>query len=170
MLPKIEKILFATDLSPTSRHALSFAASLGATYGAEVTMLHVIPDVVEGMSQSAGFDIEEHFGRELWEEFNNAAYINAKQAAHERVREFARQCAAEIANCPFSENSVRIEIGQADRRIVQIAQDEKYHLIVIGTHGQSGLMDALLGGVAHSVVRRSPVPVLTVRPPSAISE
>ncbi|HVO29822.1 MAG TPA: universal stress protein [bacterium] len=58
---------------------------------------------------------------------------------------------------------VHIEQGDAPWVIARVAEREGYDLIVMGTHGRSGVRRALLGSVAEEVVRRSPVPVLTVR-------
>jgi nucleotide-binding universal stress UspA family protein len=57
----------------------------------------------------------------------------------------------------------RIEHGDPYDRIVSLATDEDFDLIVIGTHGRTGRLQALIGSVAESVVRTSPTPVLTVR-------
>jgi nucleotide-binding universal stress UspA family protein len=59
---------------------------------------------------------------------------------------------------------VRLEAGVPATEIVRLARDG-FDLVVLGTHGRTGFQHALLGSVAERVVRRSPVPVLTVRPP-----
>jgi nucleotide-binding universal stress UspA family protein len=55
-------------------------------------------------------------------------------------------------------------VGEPAAEIVEAAQDGKYDVIVVGTHGRTGLADVLLGSVAERVVRRAPMPVITVRP------
>ena len=56
-------------------------------------------------------------------------------------------------------------VGEPAAEIVAAAQDGKFDVIVVGTHGRTGLAHVLLGSVAERVVRRSTMPVITVRPP-----
>jgi len=57
-------------------------------------------------------------------------------------------------------------VGEPAAEIVEFAQQGGFDLIVMSTHGRTGIAHALLGSVAERVVRRSPVPVLTIRPES----
>ena len=63
MVPPIQKILYATDLSDTARHAVRYACSIGNRFGASVTLLHVIPDVLDALSREAGIDLADHMGK-----------------------------------------------------------------------------------------------------------
>lgn len=169
MLPNIKKILYATDLSESARHAVWYAASLGRAYGAQVTVLHVVPDVVEAMSEQAGVDIEEHFAPDQWEHFNTTVRRGASSAAHQRVRETIRGCMREAPDCPLHDEDVVVRTGGPAEEILRESR-LGYDLLVMGTHGRRGLMDAILGqvmlgSVAARVVQHSEVPVLTVRLP-----
>ncbi len=70
MVPDIKRILYATDLSDTARHAVRYACSIGHQYGAKVTLLHVIPDIVEEISIGTGINRVDHMGKKEWESLN----------------------------------------------------------------------------------------------------
>jgi nucleotide-binding universal stress UspA family protein len=89
MQPTINSILYATDLSESARQALGYAVSLSERYQASLTILHVVRDVVELMSEEAGFDIEEHFGADDWRAFNDKNMARALETARGRVAEAA---------------------------------------------------------------------------------
>jgi len=169
MLPNIRKILYATDLSESARHAMWYAASLGRAHNADVTVLHVVPDVVDYMSEEAGLDIEEHFSKDQWEHFNTTVRDKAAMAAHQRVRETIRNCMDGTPDCPLHDQDVIVRTGRPADEILKESK-KGYDLLVMGTHGRRSLMDnilgeVMLGSVAGRVVRRSEIPVLTVRLP-----
>jgi len=165
MLPEYRRILYATDLSESARQALRHAVSLAIGYGASMTIMHVVPDLVDLMSEDAGFDIETHFDAADWKELNDSATARAQEKARERVRQMAAECATEDARCPVATAEVLIGTGDPAERILEEVHDGKYDLVVMGAHGRGAFADMLLGSVARKVVRLSPVPVLTVRLP-----
>ena len=59
-------------------------------------------------------------------------------------------------------------VGEPAAEIVAAAEDGKFDVIVVGTHGRTGFAHMLLGSVAERVVRRAPMPVITVRPRNAV--
>lgn len=85
----------------------------------------------------------------------------------DRLVERSRQALAEvIESAGLKEPQVlqRVERGRASAEIVRVAGEEKADLIVIGTHGYTGMAHVLLGSTAERVIRKAPCPVLTVRP------
>lgn len=165
MLPEISHILYTTDLSESARLALRHAASLANRLQAQLTMLHVLPDWVELMSEEAGFDIETHFDRQAWQNFNTSAIARAQEKARVRVAEMAAECRVDSPDCPVAKATIKVVQGDAATRILEELQSGDYNLVVMGAHGQGPFMDMLLGSVANKIVRLSPVPVLTVRLP-----
>lgn len=165
MLPEIKHILYATDLSESARLALRHAASLANRYQAKLTMVHVLPDWVEMMSEEAGFDIEAHFDSQTWQNFNTDATAKALGKARARVEEMAAQCRLDEPNSSVTKATIKVIQGEAAERILQELKTGDYDLVVMGAHGQGPFMDMLLGSVANKIVRMSPVPVLTVRLP-----
>ena len=168
MLPEIKHILYATDLSESARQALRHAASLANRYQAELTMIHVLPDWVELMSEEAGFDIETHFDRQAWQNFNVSATASALEKAGTRVAEMAAECRLDNPDCPVAKAEIKVLQGDAAARILEELASGAYDMVVMGAHGQGPFMDMLLGSVANKIVRMSPVPVLTVRLPKKV--
>ena len=147
MLP-LQKILVPTDFSDTASEALKYSADLANRYDAEVTLLHVYP--LPGLAYSEGFVAPSPEAMESAIELINRAMKQSLERAREAgVQKLASQS---ISGHPFPV-------------IVQTARDGDYDLIVMGTHGRTGLRHALLGSVTEKVVRKAHCPVLTVRTP-----
>jgi nucleotide-binding universal stress UspA family protein len=139
-LPQIQRILVATDFSAQARNALQWARQLSEVFGAKLILLHVIDifSVAEVGCVMGGID---------------PLHLLRKQA---------QKCMAELeALVPDAETVIR----EASPRpvIVDAATELHCQMIVMGTHGRSGLAHLLLGSVAEYVVRHSNVPVVTVR-------
>nr|WP_320009720.1 universal stress protein [uncultured Desulfobulbus sp.] len=165
MLPEMNHILYATDLSDNARHALRYAVSLAKSCKAELTMIHVLPDWVEIMSENAGIDIATHFDLATWENINTTAMTAAQVKAHKRVEEMAAECRLDDPDCPVAKATIKVLQGDATACILEELKNGAYDLVVMGAHGQGPFIDMLLGSVANKIVRMSPVPVVTVRLP-----
>jgi nucleotide-binding universal stress UspA family protein len=144
MLP-IRKILFPTDFSNASTLALGHAVMLADSFGAELTLFHVAAD--EKHSRQAQFPQLEKAGDELQElaEAQLAEMAGAKRPQRLAVKRVVRQ-----SHLPAQE-------------IANYARDEGFDLLVMGTHGRTGVAHLLMGSMAENLVRLAPCPVLTVR-------
>lgn len=145
-----KKILCPVDFSDASRAALRVASELARRFDGEVTVFHAYP--------LPGYTLPE--GTVL--------------PASGMLQELAEQTDALLARWKaeaIADGAPRIatgkSIGEPAAEIVAEAEDGKYDAIVVGTHGRTGLAHVLLGSVAERVVRRAPMPVVTVRPPPA---
>jgi len=145
-----QRVLVPVDFSECSRAALHKAAKLTRRTGGTIDVIHawrlpafVPPESVVGTVGAAG------------EPLVDLMQANA-EAAMRKLVESARSEGIEITDA-------RILLGNPAAVIVEQAGSGGYDLIVLGTHGRSGLSHALIGSVAERVVRLSPVPVLTVR-------
>jgi universal stress protein A len=139
-VPQITRILVPTDFSAQARNALGWARELGDRFGAKLVLLHVIDifSLAEMGCTVGGFD-PLHL-----------------------LREQARDCMAELKNLvPDAQTVVRESSPRPT--IVDAALELNCQMIVMGTHGRSGLAHLLLGSVAEYVVRHAKVPVVTVR-------
>lgn len=135
---RLRRILFASDLSPSSMHALPFVSLLAQQHQASLTFLHVLASAVPDTEFSAtGF-----VGRELDE-------------ARAELRQFV----------PAGSNAdVVVEVGIADEVIVRVARAQNASLIVMGLHAQSVFAATHLPwSTAHRVVCDAHCPVMTVR-------
>jgi arsenite transporter len=165
VMPTIQKILYATDLSNTARHAVRYACSIGKQYDAKVTVLHVIPDIVEKLSAEVGVSMADHMGRKEWESFHSKGIRRAKEAISIRIQETSRDVAREMPQCPLTEENVMVKVGNPVEIIVSTARDGGFDLIVMGTHGHGKFEETIIGSVATEVIRRCTKPVMVVRLP-----
>lgn len=146
-MPAIERILVPTDFSPHSTEATAWAAELAGRFGASITLVHVF--------QPVSMILPEGFVLKSADEI--ASLMSSLDAALMQARDQLSSLAPGV-----SIDSVLLE-GAPFAEIVRHARDNGFDLIVLGTHGRSGLRHALLGSVAEKVVRKAPCPVLTVR-------
>jgi len=165
MVPDIKRILYATDLSDTARHAVRYTCSIGHKYDAKVTLLHVIPDIVEEISIGTGINLIDHMGKKEWDSLNKKGIEAARAAIHDRIRETSRRVTREIPQCPLNEENVQVRIGNPVNQILSTARKGNYDLIIMGTHGHGKLGQSIIGSVAGEVIRRCSRPVMVVRLP-----
>jgi nucleotide-binding universal stress UspA family protein len=164
-VPLIGKILYATDLSATARHAARYACSLGNQYQATVAVMHVIPDMVEYFSSEAGIDLAAHMDKRTWQDFHKKGIEEARQLIIARIRDTAKNVLKEIPSCPLSEEDIQVAVGQPAKEIVAAADKGNFDLIIMGTHGHGNLEDHVIGSIAGAVIHQSKIPVLVVRLP-----
>jgi nucleotide-binding universal stress UspA family protein len=145
MLP-IHTILHPTDFSPQSTYAFHLAHALARDYGARLILAHVRePQPFGAYGEFGAMPMEPIETREEMEARLNAMTIPGTTVA--------------VEHCLVD--------GVAADQIVHLAQNNRCDLIVMGTHGRTGLGRLLMGSVAEKVVRKAPCPVLTVKTPQA---
>jgi universal stress protein A len=154
-LPAITRVLVPIDFSPSARAALEYATFLAGRLGAELDVLHVWePPGYVGPDTLALLPVGT--GQPGWEQ--------TRAEVQREVDAFLAK-----AKAPPRSLSVRVEAGEPSDTILHIAKDGGADLIVMGTHGRTGLSRLLIGSVAEAVLRRSVCPVLTIRVPSKAS-
>jgi universal stress protein A len=141
----IRRILVPCDFSEYAEKALTWALELAERWRSRVLLLHVIPrPSYPPMLMGSYFDV---------------AQFEASLQAEAETR--AKEIVARAGN-----KAVQIEtqviIGEPFSDICRMAEDEKVDLIVMGSHGRTGLRHVLLGSVAERVVRHAPCPVLVI--------
>lgn len=146
------KILVPTDFSLTSERAMSMALKLAQKYQAHILLLHIFADL----------KVQEAI---QWTEYlpTPQTELELEEGIRRRAEE---EMNAFIAKFPVGDVKVttRISSDVPHKGIVETALKENADLIVMGTHGRSGLNYLLMGSTAEKVVRTSPCPVLTVKP------
>ncbi|MEJ2698635.1 MAG: universal stress protein [Desulfuromonadales bacterium] len=147
-MKKSLKILVPFDFSRYSQETLRFAISLKEAFEAEYLLLHVIPGGEVETFATLGGESEEQRSRRLDE----------ARAELERVAQEVRQ------EHPELKIEVRASIGVPFKEICRLADEESFQLIVIGTHGRTGLSHLLIGSTAERVVQHASCPVLSVKP------
>lgn len=145
----IRSILLPTDFSECARRAVPYAAQLARLTGARVLCLHVVEPVVPAVGWTpiaeplpvadVGAQLEDSAAREL--------------PRFARCEEFGGLDVEDV-----------ITRGEAASEIVRVAAERGSDLIVISSHGRTGLGRIIFGSTAESVVRHAPCPVLVVKP------
>jgi len=145
---KVERILFPTDFSEGSMHALHYAVDLTRHYNAKLYILHVIYDIARATESH----IPHISADEIYDEMKRWA-----------MKEFETCCIEEIRGLPEVEKVVIKGIPHEE--IVRFAADKKIDMIVMGTYGRTGLQKLIFGDTAEKVVKKAPCPVMTVKIP-----
>jgi nucleotide-binding universal stress UspA family protein len=146
---EIRQILAPTDFSECSKQAVQWAYELAQTFGAKLVLLHVI----EGLPPYIGFIPP-----------GGVATV---------LEHLERQARLDLAQLLAKAEDVKVEVtcqavvGTPYHKIVEVAAAEKVDLIVMATHGRTGLSHLVMGSVAERVVGMAPCPVLTIRPTAA---
>jgi universal stress protein A len=145
----VKKILITTDLSGYSLAALEAGTAIASQFGSRVFLLYVM-DSAHPLTKAHGVDAETRSG-----------HPRAEDQGRRGLAEFVKQHAGqEIAMTEV------VRVGAPVDEIRRFAEEEGVDVIVIATHGWTGLRHILLGSVAEKIVRLSSIPVLTVKPES----
>jgi nucleotide-binding universal stress UspA family protein len=153
IVPSFSKIIAATDFSDDSARALQYAEELARKFGAEMIVLHVDQPLAPVM---------------LTPEFGPGLDTGAMNRIAEEQRLLAqRELDKTVTRLRDSGLKARslLRVGAPFMEIIHAAQTEAADLIVMGTHGRSGLAHVLMGSVAERVVQKAPCAVLTIRHP-----
>ena len=171
MVPEIKKILFTTDLSKHSRHAFNYAVNAANSYGATITILHVMEDV----SPYASTHLKSFIGEDKWQELEKSHQQEARQILigkkkegamiREALHEFCEEIQKDLAECEIMTDEVIVAKGNVVDEILAETQNRGIDLIVMGYHSKGKLEEAVVGSTARRVLRRSKTPVLLVRLP-----
>ena len=149
---QVNHILVPVDFSSDAGNAIDMAIDLAKKLAARITLLHVIHEVYVGVGEMAAAlppsyieDIEAEVGNEM-----------------QRLLEQVTQAGVQ--------GDFIVVHGVPFQCILDAVEDQKIDLIVMGTHGRTGLKHVLLGSVAEKVIRLSPCPVLVTRPAPVSSQ
>ncbi|SIN68689.1 universal stress protein [Halodesulfovibrio marinisediminis] len=161
MLPEINKILLATDLSEDAAVALRYAISLSEKYDAELILLHVLPEMRDQLYLSSGFDFAAIYDDKTLKVLLEAGAEKAKETVADMMRQQCEEIAEGSEKCAAITMNPIIATGNAVKKILEHAKE--CDLIVMGTKGHSKIGGILVGSVAQGVIAKSPTPVLIVR-------
>jgi len=161
MIPQIRQILYATDLSQNARFAFGYAAALANSFGAQITILHVL----EELSHSTSVRLESMLGEERWQDLQGRHEQEVLDTFKTRLENFCDDMKDELISCPFVVKGVLVRQGDPAAVVLDESETGTYDLIVMGTHGQGILAQAMVGSTARRVVRMSATPVMVIRLP-----
>lgn len=139
----IDTIIFATDFSESSEAALQYATVFASAKNARLLIVHVDDETPGLVVGDVGYGYLPQIDRIAQEQLEQLEGIKPPSAGVVFEHHFLRGIAAD--------------------EIIKFSQEQQADLIVIGTHGTSGIGQLLLGSVAEEIVRRAPCPVLTIQ-------
>ena len=166
MISKIQKILYATDLSPNSKYAFRYAINSAIKQDAKIIILHVI----ETMSAAVYAQMGVFVGDELANKVFEKRVGDALGRIRKRLKAF---CEKELADDPKAIDRVQsIEIceGFPAEEILEKANELDCDAIVMGTHSKGVIANTFLGSIAKRVLRRTRKPVFIIPLPKGETE
>lgn len=143
-----EKILIAIDFSENSEQAFEYALTLAKQFKSELTIMHVINEPVD----LRGFYVPHISFEQLEKEIEEGAQKMMEKFCQTKLADFGNYTTSIVSGIPYEE-------------IIKKAADSNSSLIVLGTHGRTGLDHIIFGSTAERVVRSAACPVLTIRMP-----
>ena len=169
-------ILAPTDFSVVGNYALSFAFEEATLHGAKITLLHVLHHQPDTKVYFLGGDPESREGLQTslfafpadFDAYTGTPLPSAPSSPATTVRRDYDEEALERLRTLIPETftgdwDAAVASGDPARAIVHVAQEHAVDLIVIGSHGRTGLPGLVLGSVAEKVIRHAPCAVLTIK-------
>lgn len=156
MIPKYQKILYATDLSTNAAHAFRHAIGLARCHEARIHILHVLPEIEPAMLNY----ISTVMGEDRLADHELEHKREVADQIRQQIHDFARE---ELTDHPEDlERIADIEVhhGSPVGQILEMADRIDADLIVVGSHGKGRLKYAFLGSVAEKLLRKSHRPAL----------
>lgn len=145
-MKEFKTILFATDFSENSDYAFEYAYSFADKFGARLVLVHVVSEPLS----FNGFYVPHISFEKLEEELREGA-----------EKMMGRFCQAHLMG--FENYESHILRGLPFDQIIKKSEEVDADMIILGTHGRTGLDHVIFGSTAEKVVRKSPIPVLTIR-------
>jgi len=139
-------ILFALDFSQSSDYAFQYALSLARNYQARLLIVHIINEPVD----LRGFYVPHISFEKLEQEIEEGAKKMMEKFCREQLGDYGNYETFLLPGIPYDE-------------IIKKAEEQSADLIIMGTHGRTGLDHVLFGSTAEKVVRKSAIPVMTIR-------
>ncbi len=140
-------ILVPVDFSDSSKYALNYAISVATTFGSSLILVYVVEPAVYPADLGFGQVTLPNIERELAERGKS------------ELNELVKSRVGKNLNC-----RTIVRTGKPSQEILYTAREEKIDLIVIATHGHTGVEHMIFGGTTEKVVKKAPCPVLIVRP------
>ena len=155
MVPKIENILFISDLSDNSRPALAWSMMLAHRHEARITFLHVI----ENVHPQAMLGVRSILGEERWNAMTDSHHTEIFAEVTERIHGFCNDAMADMPSCPLVVDSVIVKQGVPIEVILNEVGSNKYDLVALGSDSGRLFRDAGMNNIARRVFQRGKIPM-----------
>jgi nucleotide-binding universal stress UspA family protein len=161
MIPHINHILYATDLSDGARRAMGYAVALANAMEASLTVIHVIKET----SPNAELLIQAFLGYSSKEMLKQKSRAQITEEIKERLGEMCDQLGCQLPECRFSLADVIVEFGRPQETILDHAETGKYDCLVMNHHDY-GLAESTIAKLSgKTLINQCPIPVLLVPVP-----
>jgi len=150
MIPKIKRILYATDLSPNSTYAFLYTTEVAKKHDAEIIILHVIEELAP------------FFEAERLKEISEKKIAEAMDRIEKRLKIFCDRELKDDPDCANRVISIKVCQGYPPEEILTKADELNCDVIVMGTHGKGIIRHSFLGSAAQKVLRRVRMPVFII--------
>ena len=161
MIPNIQRILYATDLSANSVYALRYAMTSAIKHDADIIILHVF----EKVDPASHAWLDPYLSEERHQEIYNERITETKALIQKRLKVIRENELKELKNSPESEDmtiSIKICEGFPAEEILSKAEELNCDAIIMGTHSKGIIANTFLGSTAKRVLRRTRKPVLII--------
>ncbi len=155
MIPKIKKILYATDLSENSAYAFRYAVSSAQQHGAKIHILHVLEEIKANL-------LWPYFEMEKIKEIREKGKLEIRDRIQKRLEIFCKRELIDKPECLDLVASTEVVEGDPAAEILHKAEELGSDLVIMGTHGKGLLAHAFLGSVAEKVLHRIKIPIFII--------
>jgi len=149
MIPKIKKILYATDLSKNSAYAFYYALDMAEKNNAKIVLLNVVEPI-----PTFGVGFKDYI--EMIEHERKKEAIQEIERRQKRITQFM------TSHIRQSVSKIIVRMGYPMAEILKVADEERCDVIILGSHGKGVLTQTLLGSVSNAVLNRSRKPVFII--------
>lgn len=166
MLPKIETILYTTDLQPDAPYVFRYALALARQHRAKIVAVH-------GMEPLTPFGrslVEQYISQDMSEEKHTKARDTVKAQLQTKIEQLCRKECNSAPSCENSVNSIQVVEGYPAQVIVDTANSVSADLIVMGERDQNYISKVVMGSTTHKVLHSAAQPVFVVKIPKGYSE
>ena len=150
MIPKIRKILYATDLSANSAYAFRYAMNSAIMHDAKVVILHVL-EAMKGMGPAT---LDGYLSEEDRKRIYDERVTDALERTRKRLEVFCEMETSISTECADRVESIEVVEGYPAEEILRMADELNCDVIIMGTHGKGVISHTFLGSVAERVLRR----------------
>ena len=162
MIPKIQKILYATDLSENSAYAFRYAINSAKRHDADIIILHVL----EKLPPTARALVDTQLGDEKRKEILDEKITSTMDRIRKRLQIFCDRELKDDPECVDKVVSIEVCEGYPAEEILNKADELGCDVIIMGTHGKGTISHTFLGSVAKRVLRRVRKPVFIIPLPT----
>ncbi|MBW2310789.1 MAG: universal stress protein [Deltaproteobacteria bacterium] len=158
MIPKIRRILYATDLSANSAYAFRYAMNSAIMHDAKIVILYVL-EAMKGMGPAM---LDGYLGEEERKRIYDERVTDVMERTRKRLEVFRQKEAAISTEAADLVESIEIVEGYPAEEILRMADEHNCDVIIMGTHGKGIISHTFLGSVAEWVLRRVRKPVFII--------